>query len=341
LCRVSRFLPSLSGSSLIKNQIATFVSTARLSSNYNDRTTTNREMKDHEFQRETKDNRNDNKWTEEKWAEFKRQHFRGGDQTMIPPWMSSNHNGTTMPFNSMPPMVPFAGPFGPPPPSPFPFANPMGVEPMGGYGYGSYGVPFMSHPSFGLAGPWAEAVTTSTPSWAWSHQQGGMGHLMMNRGDVTMLLLCAKKSKGITFADIAKMIKCNEVFTTAAILGQHSLQRVEAETICECLGLDKKLKTKVVTILMEPPLRGLPIEYTRNGGIPLDPTIYRWYEIMQVYGTTFKTLLNEKFGYDGVMSSVNMTMEIEKEGKDKDGRDRVKVTIKAPYESFDTVKKME
>src|SRR5262249_54462119 len=60
-----------------------------------------------------------------------------------------------------------------------------------------------------------------------------------------------------------------------------------------------------VALLQTIPLRG------SLGGIPADPTIYRFYEIVQVYGTTLKALIHEKFG-DGIISAINFKLNIDK-----------------------------
>jgi cyanate lyase len=130
--------------------------------------------------------------------------------------------------------------------------------------------------------------------------------LFLNRWMITRLILAKKCEKKLTFHDMAKAIGLSEVFTTAAVLGQHCLAPQEVNGLCRMLGLDKypKLTDRIVRVLSEPPLRGSLI-----GAIPTDPTIYRFYEILQVYGPTFKALIHEKCG-DGIMSAVDLNINI-------------------------------
>jgi len=130
--------------------------------------------------------------------------------------------------------------------------------------------------------------------------------LFLNRWMITRLILAKKAEKKVTFHDMAKAIGLSEVFTTAAVLGQHCLAPQEVNGLCRMLGLDKypKLMDRIVRVLSEPPLRGSLI-----GAIPTDPTIYRFYEILQVYGPTFKALIHEKCG-DGIMSAVDLNINI-------------------------------
>jgi cyanate lyase len=110
------------------------------------------------------------------------------------------------------------------------------------------------------------------------------------------------------------------VFVTAAILGQHSLPREAAEKVGKRLGLD----AKDVALLESIPVRG-----SLGAGVPSDPTIYRFYEVIQVYGTTLKELLHEKFG-DGIMSAINFKLNIEKVS-DPEGGHRAIITLDGKY----------
>jgi len=132
-------------------------------------------------------------------------------------------------------------------------------------------------------------------------------YTFLNRWMVSRLLLAKKCEKESTFADLAKQVGLSEVFVTAAIMGQHTLAPNQTHKLLSYLGLDKqqKLHDRIVRVLAEPPLRGSLIPT-----IPTDPTIYRFYEILQVYGTTFKALIHEKCG-DGVMSSVDFCVKMD------------------------------
>ena len=68
--------------------------------------------------------------------------------------------------------------------------------------------------------------------------------------------------------------------------------------------------------------------------MPVDPTIYRFYELIQVYGPTIKALIHEEFG-DGIMSAIDFDMEIKR--KEDPKGDRVVVTLNGkflPYKKF-------
>ena len=76
----------------------------------------------------------------------------------------------------------------------------------------------------------------------------------------------------------------------------------EAAALAKLLDLPENVRQ----VLVECPMRG-SLEQVP----PTDPMIYRFYEIIQVYGTTMKAIINEKFG-DGIMSAIDFTMGIEK-----------------------------
>ena len=147
----------------------------------------------------------------------------------------------------------------------------------------------------------------------------------MNRSDVTEKILSAKRNKGLKWADIAKKIGHSKEWVTAAMLGQMALTKIEAEKAGKLFGLDKE----AVLILQEVPYKGsLPT------AVPTDPLIYRWYELVNVYGTTIKELIHEEFG-DGIMSAIDFSMDIEREPDPKG--DRVKVVLSGkflPYKTY-------
>ncbi len=147
----------------------------------------------------------------------------------------------------------------------------------------------------------------------------------MNRSDVTEMILSAKRKKGLKWADIAKKIGHSKEWVTAAMLGQMTLTKIEAEKAGKLFGLDKE----AVLILQEVPYKGsLPTV------VPTDPLIYRWYEIVSVYGSTIKELIHEEFG-DGIMSAIDFSMDIERQPDPKG--DRVKVVLSGkflPYKTY-------
>ncbi len=140
----------------------------------------------------------------------------------------------------------------------------------------------------------------------------------MSIPEVTQKLLTAKKDKGLSFTDLEKILGRDEVWIAAVIYRQASASEEEAKSLVEALGLD----ASYVKELIECPVKGLgPV-------VPTDPLIYRFYEIMQVYGMPMKAVIHEKFG-DGIMSAIDFTLDIEKE-EDPKG-DRVKVIMSGKF----------
>ena len=137
----------------------------------------------------------------------------------------------------------------------------------------------------------------------------------MATSDITEKLLAAKKAAGLTFADLEAKVGCDEVWIASVIYRQASASKEEATKIVEAIGADASF----IEALMECPVKG-----SLEPVIPTDPLIYRFYEIMQVYGMPIKTVVHEKFG-DGIMSAIDFTIDVEKE-EDPKG-DRVKVIM--------------
>lgn len=136
--------------------------------------------------------------------------------------------------------------------------------------------------------------------------------------DITQKLLAAKKETGITFTDLEKVLGRDEVWIAAVFYRQASASQQEAEKILSTLGLPSSLAMQ----LTECPLKG------DSYIVPTDPLIYRFYEIMQVYGMPLKSVIHEKFG-DGIMSAIDFTLDVEKE-EDPKG-DRVKVIMSGKF----------
>lgn len=140
----------------------------------------------------------------------------------------------------------------------------------------------------------------------------------MSIPEITQKLLTTKKEKGLTFGDLEKILRRDEVWIASVIYRQASASEEEAKLLVEALGLD----ASYVKELTEYPLKDLgPI-------VPTDPLIYRFYEIMQVYGMPMKAVIHEKFG-DGIMSAIDFTLDIEKE-EDPKG-ERVKVIMSGKF----------
>ena len=99
------------------------------------------------------------------------------------------------------------------------------------------------------------------------------------RQELTETIILAKARKDLSFAEIVDGTGLSEAFVTAALLGQHPLPESAAKVVGEKLGLD----ADQVALLQSMPIRGSFFD-----GVPSDPTIYRFYEMMSVYGTTSK-----------------------------------------------------
>ena len=148
----------------------------------------------------------------------------------------------------------------------------------------------------------------------------------MTRTELTGKILAAKRAKGLTWEAItAEIGGGSTVYLTAALMGQMKLRPEQAERAAKFFDLDGDEKR----LLQEIPYRGsLP------SVVPTDPLIYRFYELVQVYGTTWKELIQEEFG-DGIMSAIDFEMAIERQPDPKG--DRVKLTLSGkflPYKEY-------
>jgi cyanate lyase len=142
---------------------------------------------------------------------------------------------------------------------------------------------------------------------------------MLTRLEATERILAAKAAKSLTFTAIAAAVGRHPVWTTSALLGQATMTAEEARKAGALLGLDDD----VVKALQVIPTKG-----SVGMEVPVDPLIYRFHEITQVYGTTIKALIHEMFG-DGIMSAIDFTMDIQK--KEDPKGDRVVVTFDGKF----------
>jgi cyanate lyase len=134
----------------------------------------------------------------------------------------------------------------------------------------------------------------------------------------THTLLAAKKAKGLSFGDLEKLLGYDEVWIASVFYGQNTISWEEAQKLAEILGIGED----TISAITNDPSKGLgPI-------VPTDPLIYRFYEILQVYGYPIKEIIHEKFG-DGIMSAIDFTLDIEKV-EDPQG-DRVKVIMNGKF----------
>jgi cyanate lyase len=141
----------------------------------------------------------------------------------------------------------------------------------------------------------------------------------MNRQLLTEKIVALKQVKGISWKELAAAVGRSPGFATAALLGQMSLSRDEALKAGHLLGLTEE----EIALLQQVPYRGsLPT------AIPVDPLIYRFYEITQVFGTTLKALIEEEFG-DGIMSAIDFELKVERVTDPKG--DRVKVMLDGKF----------
>jgi len=141
----------------------------------------------------------------------------------------------------------------------------------------------------------------------------------MDREEAVVIAGDARQQRGISWAQLAEVAGKSRVWTTSALLGQQGMPAEVAEKVGAALGLDEE----VVTALRTSPSKGCLADM-----IPTDPLMYRFYEILQVYGTTIKELIHEEFG-DGIMSAIDFEMEIDRVPDPKG--DRVKVTMHGKF----------
>ncbi|MFD0854641.1 cyanase [Actinomadura adrarensis] len=141
----------------------------------------------------------------------------------------------------------------------------------------------------------------------------------MEKQSATEAILAAKEEKGLTFAQIAEAVGRHPVWTTSALLGQQQMSEKEAAAVAAVLDLPDEVAAQ---------LQRFPTKGSLPETVPTDPLIYRFHEIVQVYGTTLKALIHEEFG-DGIMSAIDFEMDIERVPDPKG--DRVKVTLNGKF----------
>jgi len=147
----------------------------------------------------------------------------------------------------------------------------------------------------------------------------------MNRMDVTEKIVAAKVMKGIKWADVAAKVGMSKEWVTAACLGQMTLTDQQALTVGEIFGLSAEERRWLCVV---------PYKGSLPTAIPTDPLIYRFYELVNVYGTTFKELIHEEFG-DGIMSAIDFKMDLKREPDPKG--DRVSIVMSGkflPYKTY-------
>jgi cyanate lyase len=147
----------------------------------------------------------------------------------------------------------------------------------------------------------------------------------MAPSSLTPTLVAAKQRLGLSFSELGARLDRDEVWVAALIYGQATASAEQATTLLQALGLDPALATALTTY---------PVKGALDPVIPTDPLLYRFYEILQVYGLPLKDVIQEKFG-DGIMSAIDFTLHVDKV-EDPKG-DRVKVTMNGkflPYKAW-------
>jgi cyanate lyase len=149
--------------------------------------------------------------------------------------------------------------------------------------------------------------------------------MISSREEVTKLIIAAKVTKGLKWRQVADAIGLSKEWTTAGCLGQMTFDKAQAEKVGSLFGLPDE----AIAWLQIVPYKGsLPT------AVPSDPLIYRWYEMVNVYGSTIKELIHEEFG-DGIMSAIDFSMDIQRQSDPKG--DRVNVVLSGkflPYKSY-------
>ncbi len=137
--------------------------------------------------------------------------------------------------------------------------------------------------------------------------------------EITQLILRAKRAKQLSFADLGAIVGCNPIFLAAVCYRQASTNAEQVAKLLDALELDHSHAAE---------LTSFPVKGGLMPTVPVDPLLYRFYEIMQVYGLPLKDVIQEMFG-DGIMSAIDFTMEVEKESDPKG--DRVKITMSGKF----------
>lgn len=149
--------------------------------------------------------------------------------------------------------------------------------------------------------------------------------MIKSREEVTEIIMATKVIKGIKWSEVASAVGLSKEWTTAACLGQMAMDKAQAETVGDIF----QLSDEAIAWLQIAPYKGsLPT------AVPTDPLIYRWYEVVNVYGSTIKELIHEEFG-DGIMSAIDFSMDIQREECPKG--DRVNVVLSGkflPYKTY-------
>ena len=147
----------------------------------------------------------------------------------------------------------------------------------------------------------------------------------MTREEVTALIVAAKLKKKLSWAKLPAIVGHSKEWSTAALLGQMTLTEEQATAVGKALDLPADAVAQ---------LQAVPYKGSLPTAVPTDPLIYRFYELINVYGTTFKELIHEEFG-DGIMSAIDFKMDLQREPNP--AGDRVSITMSGkflPYKTY-------
>jgi cyanate lyase len=147
----------------------------------------------------------------------------------------------------------------------------------------------------------------------------------MSRDEVTEKIVATKVREGLKWADVAQKVGLSKEWVTAACLGQMTLSARQAAVVGEIFSLSDEQR-KWLTVV--------PYKGSLPTSVPSDPLIYRFYELVSVYGTTIKELIHEEFG-DGIMSAIDFTMDLKREADPKGDRVHISMSGKfLPYKTY-------
>ena len=146
----------------------------------------------------------------------------------------------------------------------------------------------------------------------------------MSRLEVTKKIVAAKVARGLKWSEVAAKVGLSKEWVTAACLGQMTLMAEQAGVVAELFGLDEADRQWLTAV---------PYKGSLPTAVPTDPLIYRFYELVSVYGTTFKELIHEEFG-DGIMSAIDFDMDLTRLPNEKG--DRVKIVMSGKYLQYKT-----
>jgi cyanate lyase len=185
-----------------------------------------------------------------------------------------------------------------------------------------------AHLHLGGMGFAASAATTNASHWPPPHHRPtrtSKEHTPMTRLDITEKIIATKVAQGLKWSDVATKVGLSKEWVTAACLGQMTLDAAQAATVAEIFNLTPE-ETKWLQVV--------PCKGSLPTAVPTDPLIYRFHELVSVYGTTFKELIHEEFG-DGIMSAIDFRMDLQREPDPKG--DRVSITMSGkflPYKAY-------